>query len=252
MTTSFQAPTGAADGGAAKPTSFQVPGDAGNPAAGGDSTVVFEHGGRKYTAADLVKKIDNADTFIETLKSESQQTRDLLKQANDALGKTVSAAELLKQIQAGGVAAPAAAATPAAAAEASTPVTAEQVADLVLQRQGAATAAAQAKTNFAEVQAQLSKVYGAKVDAKVDELCAASGLSREQAVTLASQSPKAFLKLFPEVNAAPPRSFAQQGSVNTQALHGDPAARKVSGYTTAASEKARTAIYLQRLAEAGV
>lgn len=253
MTTSFQAAP-AADGGAAKPTSFQAPGDNGNQGGqADDKTVVFEHGGRKYTAADLVKKIDSSDQFIATLKAEGAENRSLLEQANTALAKTLSAAELLKKVQEGGAAAAApTAAAPAAAAQPAAAPTAQEVAALVVKQQQEAQAAIQADANFAEVQTALTKTYGQRVDAKVDEIAAAVGMTRDAAIALARSSPKAFLRMFPEVNAAPPRSFASAGpSLNTQAVRPDPSAKAASGYTTAQGMKAQTAVYLNKLKDLG-
>lgn len=257
MTTSFQAPTGA-QGGAAEPTSFSAPGTAADGAgAADDKTVVFEYEGRKYTAADLAKKIGNADGFIETLKAENAETRTLLKQATEALGKTLTAAELLKRVQEGGVAAdPAAVAAAAAQAQQGQPAkapTADEIVALVLQKQQDTANAASADTNFAQVQIELSKLYGSKVDAKVDEICASTGITRQQALSLARTSPKAFLRLFPEASAPAPRTFGTGATVNSQSLRENTAERKSSGYAENVSKGTKTlvGIYTNRLKELG-
>lgn len=256
MTTSFQAPTGE-NGGAAQPTSFAAPGVAAAAAgAPDDKTVVFEHGGRKFTAADLAKKIDSADGFIDTLKQESAQTRALLEKANEALGKTVGAAELLAQLRATGalpaVAAPAAVAA-AAVAEPAKAVTAEEVAALVLKQQSATAQATQADANWQTVTTTLTTAFGTKTDGIVAKRAAENGLTLEAAAALAKSAPKAFLALFPELKAAPPASPLTRSSVNSQAFAADVSAAtaKSSGYATAKGQKAQTATYLNRLTELG-
>lgn len=212
-----------------------------------DKTVLLELNGRKFTKADLVAKIVSGDQFIETLKAESKTQRELLEKATDALTKSVSAAEVLKAVQNP----PATVAIPTNATSPIAPTAAEIIAE-VERLQLVKQSAAQQDTNWKETTTTLTKVFGDKVDVKVDEVCARNGLTRQAAIVLAKSTPKVFLALFPEISAPSPKTidFGNR-SVNTQAQTGD-TSRKASGILTAKSSKDHVAVYKRRLAELGI
>lgn len=245
--TSFNAGT-PASGAAAEGTSFQAEGGAAAAGTSEDTTIVFEHGGRKFTKADLAKKLDSADGFIEQLKSEGAENRKALEAATKALQEGINATELLKQIKAGqSNAGSASTSTEAATREA--PVTVEAVVQQIEQRQAKAATDAQRKTNWNEVTTALTKAFGAAVDQKVAQVAAEAGMTLEQAADMARNTPKAFLKLFPDLSkkaAASP--LPASGKVNTQAFH-QAGERKGSGYAQAQTTKELVSIYQQRLAE---
>lgn len=80
---------------------------------------------------------------------------------------------------------------------------------------------AQFQANFQAVSQELSKVYGNEVDQKVKAIAADNDLTYDEAVALAKSKPKAFLKLFKDVQAPQVASPQQssKSSFNTTATH---------------------------------
>lgn len=194
---------------------------------------VIEYGGKRLTSADVLKKLENADAFIEQLKAERAQDRDLLTQATEALKKSVSAAELLR-------------ATPAPAAPTPTaPVNiADEVNKVVVAREQKATE----ETNWKAAQEAMTKAFGDQADAKAKAAAAEAGLSFDELVVLARTKPLAFKRIFPELSAAPTpqgRATPSSGGVNQQSLKATPPAS--SGFWQATKSADQTRIYLERL-----
>lgn len=233
-------PAAAAPAGTPTAAPQSVPAPAAAPAT---PPVVFSHGGRQYTEADLAKKLDSADTFIEQLKAEGAENRKAIEEMKAALQKNIAAADVLASIK--GAQAPAA--NPSAPAAA--PASPAEIAQLVIQHQEAERAKAQEAANWASVATQLGAQYGATVDAKVAEVAKENGLTLEAAAHLARTAPKAFLRLFPEVKA-PASPMPQAGRVNPQS-HQAPVA-KTPGYQQARSTRELVNIYQERLKAAGL
>ena len=248
MTTSFVAATAASGTGAAA-TSFQAPGAAAPEAEQStDTTVVFEHNGRKFTKSDLAKKLESADQFIEQLKTEGAENRKALDAATQVLKEQINAVELLKKIKDGQQ-------SSADGGQSGTqqtqqpPVTVEAVVQRIKDDQAKATTEAQRNANWNDVTTTLTKAFGTAVDQKVAQVAAEKSLTLEQAAEMARATPKAFLALFPDLSkkvgssALPP-----SGKVNTQAFVRTEQ-RGTSGYTKAQGTRELVSIYQQRLAE---
>lgn len=219
-------------------TPAATPSDSQNAA---DEAPVLEYGGKAYTKADLLKKLENADSFIETLKKEREDDRTLLKQASERLEKAVSTAELLKTVKETATpASPSAPATPE-------PIDLEGTVGRLLEKRETET---KQRQNFETVKAALQGVYGANADAKVKEVCASLGMKFEDGITLAKNSPEAFKRLFPELSQAVKKGNVPSGDVNPSAFNGIQP-KKETGYWKANSAKEQTQAYLDRLKELG-
>lgn len=247
--TNFQA-SDPGSGTAAGATSFQQPGAA--PAANSgpeDTTVVLELNGRKFTKADLIKKIGSADTHIETLKGELAEQRKILGEVNESLKKQVTTAELLKQIK-DQQAAPAADPNAAKPAPQSVP-TSDDITKQVMDKIEQGRNAAQRDQNWNEVTSALTQAFGDATNQKVSEAAADAGLSLEEAAELARSKPKAFLKLFPDLSSkAKPSALPSSGKVNTQSFQAQQ--KGPPGFSKATSTKQSVEIYLNRLKELGL
>lgn len=247
MTQSFNAGN-PANGGAAA-TSFQAPGAATNAGTPEDTTVVFEHNGRQFTKSDLVKKLDNADQFIERLKEEGAKNREALDLAAKALQEGINATELLKQIKNGTLQPNAAQPGAEPAAAAAKPVTVDEIVQKVQAANAAAQGEAQRNANWTEVTATLTKAFGTATDQKVAQMAAEKGMTLAQAAEMAKATPKVFLALFPDLSkTVGPSPLPARGTVNSQAFHST-GERKASGYSKASGTKELVSIYQARLAE---
>ena len=244
--TSFVAGQPPAGSTAAEGTSFTAAGVAPEADPTADQTVVFEHAGRKFTKADLAKKLDAADNFIETLKSENSENRKALDAATKALQENINAVDILKQIKQNGAVQPATGAEPPVA---TVPVTVDQVVQQLEQRQQKQATDAQRKTNWTEVTHALTKAFGATTDQKVAQVAAENGMTLEQAAAMARETPKAFLKLFPDLSKRPaPSALPGSGKVNSQAFT-QSSSSGPSGYAKATNTRDLVTIYQQKLAE---
>ena len=231
-------------------TSFVAPGAAtqgGDPTE--DKTVVFEHNGRKFTKADLTRKLDSADGFIEQLKAEGAQNREALAQANAALKEGINAVTLLKEIKQNGQQGQQGQQSGSEQQQQPPALTVDEIVTAVRKADVAATTEAQRKANWAEVTGTLTKAFGTAVDQKVAQVAADKGLTLEQAVEMARATPKVFLALFPDLSKQPGASpMPASGKVNSQAFN-QSVKRESSGYTKASNTKDLVAIYQQRLNE---
>lgn len=205
-----------------------------------DDAVVFEHGGRKYTKADLAKKLDSADTFIETLKTERQQDRELLEKARESLEKSLTSAELLAKIKEAGEG--------GERKDTPTPVLADAVAARVLAQLKQEQSAASAEANWRETVAVLKEAYGEHANAKVKEIAGENGLSLEEAQELARTKPALFRSIFitPKKPQGSSLHFGRGNSVTQPAPKPES-----SGYWEAKNTREQVSSYLQRLAEIG-
>lgn len=215
-----------------------------------DNAVVFEFEGRKFTHADLVKKLKSADDFIETLKQERQQDRALLEQVNQKLSEQVNAQELLKQIKESGNTGATegqvqkeidkqAAANPEVSADA---IAAKVLAQLESKRELDKHA-----QNWEDVTSKLTAVFGDKTNAKVAEVAKENNLTLQEAADIARKNPTLFLKLFPEMSTKPIKGALFEGSRNTQSFVKQP--NKPSGFSSAKNTREQVNVYLNRLNE---
>ncbi len=195
---------------------------------------VIEYGGRKLTQAEVLKKLEHADQFIEQLKVERAEDRALLNQATEGLKRAVSAQELLK--------------APAVAAPASVAATAVDIAAEVDKVVSAREQRAAEEQNWKAAQEAMTKAFGDKADEKAKALASDAGLSFDELVALARTKPKAFNRLFPElaaVSSTAAKAVPSFGVVNTQGVKEGPKA--TSGFWQAKSSREQTAIYLAKL-----
>ena len=185
--------------------------------AADDTSVLLEHNGRTFTKQDLIKKLESADTFIETLKAERQQDRQLLEQAASKLQETLSAAELLNQVKAanqptGEAAAPA--------------INQEEIVARVREQLTQEKVVEKQEQNWNDVTAKLAEA-------------------------LARSKPPLFLKLFPELAANKAKPSALHSSTSKSSFvateTAQPAAK--TGFSAAKNTKDSVSIYLQRLNE---
>lgn len=202
------------------------------PAPAADQPLI-EYGGRKLTAADVIKKLENADQFIEQLKAERAADRQLLTEATTALKGAVTAKELLT------TPAPAVTTQPAA------PVDIAGEVDRVV---SAREAARIEDANWKAAQDAMTKAFGEKADVVAKAAAAEAGYSLEELIKLARTKPLAFKRLFPELQAAPaPSPTPNKGGVSTAAQGAAAQPKSASGYWEATSIRDKAAIYTQKL-----
>lgn len=235
--------------GAMDETNFRAQG--GNEGAGegaGDQTVVLELGGRKFTKADLEKKIVHADQHIDKLTAELHEQRELLKRLEPVLAKQVSAAEVLAKLQQNGVKKEDEVPSnepPGEQPAQPAGVNPEDIASKVLQHIEAGQQAKQQEENWRQVTSALTAMYGEAVNSKVKEVCDALEMTPAEAVQMAKTRPKAFLKLFDAGAKQPVGSNIGKGALNAASFKADQ--KKPSGYVGARSTKDQVSAYLQRL-----
>lgn len=213
------------------PTSASGTPEGSTPVATADQPLI-EYGGRKLTAADVLKKLENADQFIEQLKAERAADRALLTEATSALKGAVTAKELL--------------ATPAPAV--ATPAAPVDIAGEVDRVVSAREAARIEEANWKAAQDAMTKAFGDKADEKAKAAAASIGYTLDELVKLARTKPQAFTRLFPELQAAPASSpTTQRGGVSTAAVAAQPQPKSASGYWEATKTRDKVDIYTQRL-----
>lgn len=229
---------------AALPTGNPASGEPVAPTPASQGDVVLEVGGRKYTLSDLQKKIVHQEQHIQTLETERKDDRKALTDATEALKKAVSAKELLN----------AAAAAPAPTVLGAQPVAAPaaastaELADAVIQHLDSKAAAKQRVANWEIVTSTLTGVHGATTDQRVREVARENDMTFEEAVVMAKATPKAFLKLFPELTKDGPKgptTFNTKTNLQSQPV----IQKKPSNYMKATKMKDQIAIYTQKLNE---
>lgn len=210
------------------------------PAAPATTGFEFEYNGKKYTREELLTKLTHADTHIVRLESEGKEARTLLDQAAEQLRKANTVADLLKQ--------PAPAAAPAVNQPAVVDIASE-----VTKALDARESAQKQAVNWTKAREAMTQAYGDKADAKAKAVAEECGMTFEQLVVLAKNSPVAFTRLFPELNKSPEskgsphssKSFTTPAVVNN---NDEPKAAS-SGYWAAKNSKERVEVYLQKLKE---
>lgn len=157
----------------------------------------------------ILKRLDDKDTFIEQLKSETAELRaqlskrpnvdidevvEKVNQSRSTNDHVVDADELVNKVY-------------------------QQYTDKMTQKQKEEVEV----TNFTQVQQTLHKHFGKdEVDAKVQELASQSGLDIDQVIALAKRSPKAVYKLLDISESASNPVTPSQGSTNTHGYNVTP------------------------------
>lgn len=218
------------------------------PEAKQPDTFVFEHKGRKFSKDDLAKKLDHADSFIETLKKENAERDSLLEKATAALEKNISMSEMLAKIKQGRedeeVEENVVDNTPSFDASALS----NSIKNEILSTLSNAEKSKRQGDNFNNVKTKLTAVYKDQVNDVVAKVAAENDLTIEEAESMAKNKPSIFLKLFPELNGKSPKAYGLPSSRHSvpQGYESKPA---ISGYGKAKSTKDSVDIYLKRLAE---
>lgn len=235
-------------------TNFVAPGndDQQEPVTA-DNPVVLEIDGRKFTKNDLLKKFTNADTHIAKLEAERKSDFEKFAAMEAKLKELGDLKALIQTLKPG--------ATPPVEPKVNDKtegVDVEAAIKAALDARSASETAAKTEAEKAEnwktVTAALTKRYGkAETNARVAKAAEEAGLSVKEAAELAKSKPKAFLKLFndleaPKPNPAPAR---RGGTVNTAALNAAPATGP-SGYAAAKTVKERVAIMQAAYAKHGL
>jgi len=249
MTIDFQAGDPGSSAGQNEATNFQAQGVSSETGNSDDTTVLLELNGRKFTKGELVKKITNADSHINTLTTELSEQRRLLNDVAEQMKKQVNAAELLNQVKNQNSAAPAAV-TNSNTAPAPT-LSADEVVAAVMGKLQQSNLESTQDTNFNAVKAQLTQAFGNAVNARVKAAADEAGITLEVAAGLARTSPKLFLKMFPELSGKPQASVLPgRGQTNTQSF----AAQQPgpSGFVKAKTGKQKVEIYLKKLQDLGI
>jgi hypothetical protein len=233
MTIDFRADKPAEE---AKPTSdaSNPPSDTPSPA---DQQAFLEYNGRKLSVQDVLTKLQHADQFIETLKSEREQDRKTLAELQEKVNKAVGVQEVLEAVNQNQNQNTQAPQVPQTPVDESAIV--ERAAALLQERVAKASAEAKRQDNWKLATTELSKQYGDKVNEAVAEAAAKHGMSVEQAAELAKTSPSAFLALFPK---SKPEVTIPGRRVNTQAVNQPADDLQVSEFFKSTSIKDRVSI----------
>lgn len=232
MPVDFAAPTGETAAAPATPTETAP-----------DNSATIEYKGRKLSKEDVLKKLENADQFIETLKSERAEDRKLIEQVNEQLKKQVDVAELLKTLktQPANEAAPVSEQAPA--------VDPDKIVGDVMSKLDAAAKLKQRAENWTSVTSRLTQAFGDKVNEKVAEVAAKNDMTVDEMAEMIKAKPKLALNLFPELNARGPKSGLHSSS-SRPPVPGNANVKTGKKYGDPMSGKETTAYYLQRLAQA--
>ena len=176
-----------------------VSADNGQGNQGGQDQGFIEYGGRKFSGEDVLKKLENADSFIEQLKSEREADRAkfaALEEQLSKLGKVDSVLEAL-QGKSQGEPAPETGGDGSENEQGLDPeALAAQIQERVLAGLNEKTQAETQANNWKQVTNTLTHHYGEKVNAKVAEIAAEHDLTLTEAKEMAQSRPKVFLNLF--------------------------------------------------------
>lgn len=174
-----------------------TPGAVNPDGAGASDKGFLDYNGHKLSQEQVLKKLQNADNFIEQLKAERAEDRKLLDETLALVKKATNAEGLLAKLNPGSTPA-----DPAAPASTKVEVDEEAIVTRAAQRLADQAKAEKAKAdqeaNWAKVTAELTKRFGAKTDERVKAIVVENGMSLDEAVELAKTKPSVFLALFPK------------------------------------------------------
>jgi len=213
--------------------------------ANGADQGVIEYNGRKLTQEEVLKKLAHADSHIETLTAERQADRTRLEQLEEQVGRASKVEDVLKAL-AGGEGEPDPNEPAQPAQQQPQEVDLDSKLDELLNKREAAK---REESNWNEVTGKLASVFGSKTNEKVAEVAAENDMTLEEAQAFARSKPKAFLKLFGNLEGRASTPLTP-GSRNTNAFQ--PAPSAPSGYMDARTTKDQVAIYRQKLAQYGL
>jgi len=222
------------------PVQDQATGGGEAPAAPQDQGGVIEYNGRQLSQEEVLKKLAHADSHIDTLTAEREADRQRLAALEEAVNKSSKLEDVLQALSKGEEE-PAAAAQPA-----EEPVDLDAKLDALLAKREAAK---QAEGNWNTVTSTLGKVYGSKTNEKVAEVAAENDMTLEEAEQFARSKPKAFLKLFGNLES-PGSAPLTPGARNPAAFQAPAAAP--SGYMDAKTTKDQVSVYQRKLAQYGL
>lgn len=235
---------------------FQGTPSSDDPAAGGDTGQApaapenqdqgfLEYNGKQLSKEDVLKKLESADGFIETLKTERQEDRSRLDKLEEALANASKTDDILNALNGGSEPAKP---DPAPAAPA-----ADQGVDLEAlldQKLAAREAAKKAEANWTEVTTALGNAFGDSTNTKVAEVAEENGFTLKEAQEFARSKPKAFLKLFGDIKPASSTPLAQ--GQRRSAPQAPAAPNAPTGYGKARTDKERISVYQQKLSQLGL
>ena len=143
--------------------------------------------GKNYTDKDaVVNAIKEKDSFIEKLKEENRETRELVDTLATKVDESVNAQKVLEELTNRPKSADA---TPAQ------PVDTDTITNLFDELYSSKTKEVTTKSNLAEVNAKLTEAYGDKASETLKAKAVSLGLSPEEVKDLASKSPQSALTL---------------------------------------------------------
>ncbi len=219
---------GATGGAAAPQGGFQ-------PAPGSDQQ---PNAGQQVDLAKIQKRLDDSQKFIEQLKLERQQDRQLIEQLQSKSGPSLDEIkDLISKAGSDGV----------------TPVNPDELVNTVYERVNQNLTQKQVqeqeKQNFDAVARVLQTKYGKEVDVKVAELASEIGYSLEDVINLSKKNPKAVFKLL-GITEKPqqPAAHSYKGGTNTLGMPPAPPVKKPS-IMSARNEKERIDVFSSRLSK---
>lgn len=186
----------------------------------------------------LLKRLDDSQSFIDTLKTETRTYREQIEELQGKTGPSIDEImEKLKDQQGG-----------------STNIDPDEIVQratqVMEQNLTAKQKAEKEDKNFNEVASVLSKQFGREVDDKVTQLAQENGMSYDDIVDMAKRSPKAALKLL-GVKAEPERGSPapSRGSVNTLGMPQQTQQPRTTNLAKLTTDKDRVAYLQQEMAE---
>lgn len=184
------------------PESFNTPGDTGNQGDNASQGASFgasqssdqdsnggDEGASKSGNVDvnkLIKRVDDSQQFIETLKAEGQSARETIAELTEKLSKAPTMEQIVEQIN----------------QQSSSQDQNVNIDDVVNRAvQGVTTnlntqaAEEKANANFETVATKLAQEFGSEVDSKVTALAAENDMTLQEVIELSKKNPKAVYKL---------------------------------------------------------
>ena len=243
-------------------TTFNSSGDTGNnqgdnPSQGATFQQQQDNGGQPNSntgdggnnsenvdVSKLVKRVEDSQSFIETLKSERQADQQRIQDLESKLQNTPTVDQIMEQLdQRQG----------ASNDNLDTQDLVNKAVEQVQANLSQSKIAEQEQSNFTKVQSVLAKNFGDDIDSKVTELAAENGLTLSQVAEMAKKSPKATLKLLGITEQAPAPGSIPQGSVNTAAFQGtNNEPPKMRSIASANTDKERIEVTKAAFARAGL
>lgn len=216
--------------------------DSGNN-SGADQGFI-EYNGRKLSQEEVLKKLEHADTHIETLVAEREADQSRLSALEEAVGKANKIEDVLKALS--GKEEP----------ENKEPAPADKgnevdLDTLLEQKLAQRDAARAAESNWKHVTGELAKAFGSKTNEKVAEVAADHDMTLEEAQTFAKSKPKAFLKLFGNLGSTT-STPSTPSYRNPAARLSDDSSNAPTGYMDAKTTKDQVSIYKRKLAQFGL